>query len=190
MARLFLFICSANNILNVSLMCLLRTIESNLMNRLSCTQASQDVSDAAGNMESKQTPQPRSSNQPRSSKHLVRKNANRGRARRPVWMPKSISTVMLSAYPLVKHTAQQFEISPFFVGGNWVSKKLGMGNWYWGQSPKQPPKKRNWLKAPSFTFVKASWEPHVQFHISFCWIWRSSKSISPNPLSGGIRTGI
>lgn len=159
------------------------------MKRLSCTQASQDVSDAAGNMESKQTPQTRSSNQPRSSKHLVRKNASRGRARRPVWMPKSIFTVMLSAYPLVKHTGQQFEIS-LFCGRKLSLKEVGDGNWYRGQSPKQPPKKRNWLKAPSFTFVKASWEPHIQFHISFCWIWRSSKSISPNSFSGGIRTGI
>ena len=47
------------------------------MNRLTCTQASQDVSDAAGNMESKQAFQPRSNN------HLARKNASRGRVRRP-----------------------------------------------------------------------------------------------------------
>lgn len=55
MAHLFLFVCSASEIQNVSLMYLLRTTHANLMNRLSCTQAGRDINDVARNRESKLT---------------------------------------------------------------------------------------------------------------------------------------
>lgn len=54
-AHLFLFVCSASNIQNISLMYSLTATYTNLMNRFLCTQASQGVNDAAGSMESKQT---------------------------------------------------------------------------------------------------------------------------------------